>query len=569
MFYYQQSRYTVAWYTEDSMLQKTALSILKLGHTAFLTGAAGSGKSYVLREYISYLRRHGIRYAITASTGIASTHIGGTTIHAWSGIGIRQRLTAFDMDAIEEKANVYKRWNDTQVLIIDEISMLHASFVDMLDKLGKHLRRNDKPFGGLQVVFTGDFFQLPPVVRNDNQYESTDVFAFTSRAWKEAKPVVCYLTEQFRQDDDTLTNILNAIRSGEVEEDHYLTLKESAEKPHTDDHIKLYTHNENVDLINRKEFDVLSGETRTFEMITKGKGPVLESLKNNCLADEVLELKIGAKVICIKNDMERRYVNGSMGIVVDFEKDGSPVVELREGKRVTMKADTWRIEEDGKVKAEICQIPVKLAWAITVHKSQGMTLERAEIDLSRAFASGQGYVALSRLRSLDGLHLVGFNPQALQIGEEVREADYTFRAKSEQAENAIGKYSDADLKLLHEKFITESGGSIEELDDDEAEEIQEKTKSHVVTQEMLAGGMTLKEIAEARELSVDTIIGHIEKLKELGEAVSLDHVLPAKKDVTAIKKAFKELDTQKLTPVFDSLKEKYTFHEIRLVRAAL
>lgn len=551
------------------MTQKTALDILKLGHTAFLTGAAGAGKSYVLREYISYLRRHGVRYAVTASTGIASTHIGGTTIHAWSGIGIRQKLTPYDLDAIEEKANLYKRWNDTQVLIIDEISMLHASFVDMLDKLARHMRRNDAPFGGIQVVFTGDFFQLPPVVRNNNEYESTDVFAFSSKAWKEAKPVVCYLTEQWRQEDDTLTTILNAIRLGEVEEDHYLTLQETNKKPHVDDHIKLYTHNANVDEINQGEFEKLEGETRVYEMVTKGKGAVLESLKNNCLADEILELKIGAKVICIKNDTERRYVNGSMGVVVDFEADNSPVIELASGKRVTIKADTWRIEEDGKVKAELSQLPIKLAWAITVHKSQGMTLERAEIDLSRAFASGQGYVALSRLKSLNGLHLVGFNPQALHISEEVREADHVFRTKSEQAEYAIAKYSESDIVSLHEKFLTESGGTLQELDEDEADELQEKTKTHAVTQEMLKEGLTIKEIADARGLSPDTIIGHIEKLKELGEDVFIDHVLPPKKDVTVIKKAFKELETTKLSPVFDQLKGKYTFHQLRLVRAVL
>ncbi|MEN9338254.1 MAG: hypothetical protein RIQ41_568 [Candidatus Parcubacteria bacterium] len=551
------------------MIQKVALDILKLGHTAFLTGAAGAGKSHVLREYISYLRRHGIRYAVTASTGIASTHIGGTTIHAWSGIGIRQRLTSYDLDAIEEKANLHKRWNDTQVLIIDEVSMLHASFVDMLDTVARHMRRTQKPFGGMQVVFTGDFFQLPPVVRQGNEYESVDVFAFTSRAWKESKPVVCYLTEQFRQDDDMLTNILNAIRSGDVEEDHYLTLQESANTPHTDDHIKLYTHNENVDAINKKAFDALPGDVHTFEMITKGKGPVLASLKNNCLADEVLTLKVGAKVICIKNDTERRYVNGSMGVVSEFAKDGSPIVELRDGKRVTIQADTWRIEEDGKVKAELCQLPIKLAWAITVHKSQGMTLDRAEIDLSRAFASGQGYVALSRLKSLDGLHLVGFNPQSLQISEEVREVDYTFRAKSEQAENALTKYSKAELGAMHDKFLVEAGGTLEELADDEIEEVAEKTKSHVVTQEMLASGMALKDIADTRGLSVDTIIGHIEKLVELGEPVQIAHVLPVKKDVQVITKAFTKLDTRKLSPVFEELNGKYTFHQIRLVRASL
>lgn len=551
------------------MTQSIALTILKLGHTTFLTGAAGAGKSYVLREYITYLKKHGISYAVTASTGIASTHISGSTIHSWSGIGIKDRMTSYELDALEEKQNVYKRWNNTSVLIIDEVSMLHANFIDMLDKVAKHIRRNDKPFGGMQVVFTGDFFQLPPIVKNGSQGESDNVFAFQSVAWKEAKPVVCYLSEQFRQDDDRLSSLLNAIRAGDIDDGYYEMLKEKTEVPHTGDHIKLYTHNENVDLINKEAFNKVKGETKTYHMVTKGKAALLASLKNNCLADEVLQLKVGAKVICIKNSQDRSYVNGSMGEVIAFDNEGAPIVELVSGKKVTIKADSWKIEEDGKVKAEISQLPVKLAWAITVHKSQGMTLDKAEIDLSRAFASGQGYVALSRLTSLEGLYLKGFNPQALMISEQVQEMDAVFRARSTQAEDAINKYDAAKLAVLHEKFLTESGGTVAELEVSDDDEIETKTASHMITKNMLDEGKTLQEVAEDRKLSLDTVLGHIEKLREYKEDVKLDHTLPKQKDFDKIAKTFEKLDTRKLTPVYDSLGGKVSYQDIRLVRVYL
>lgn len=551
------------------MTQATALKILKLGHTIFLTGAAGAGKSYVIREYIAYLKRHGIRYAVTASTGIASTHINGTTIHSWSGIGIKQKLHAYDLDSLEEKQNLHKRWNEVQVLVIDEVSMLHASFVDMLDKVGKHLRRSDKPFGGIQVIFTGDFFQLPPVVRFGDEYENKEVFAFTSSAWKEAKPVICYLTEQFRQEDDRLTSILYAIRQGDVEEGHYEMLKNTHDKVHTDDHIKLYTHNENVDEINMTAFNKIQGEEKSYHMITKGKAQLVTSLKNNCLAEEVLHLKIGAKVICIKNAQDKSYVNGSLGVVISFDKESSPIVELTNGKKIAIKADSWKIEEDGKIKAELQQLPLKLAWAITVHKSQGMTIDKAEIDLSRSFVSGQGYVALSRLRSLDGLYLKGINPKALMIAEQVREADTTFRSRSHQAERAITKYSLEQLEILHNKFLTEHGGTLAELDESEIGEVEIRSSSHEKTKDMLKNGLTLTEIAEVRSLSVDTIIGHVEKLREFKEEIKLSHTLPPKKTLELIKKTFKKLDTRKLTPVYEHLQGKCSYQDIRLVRAYL
>lgn len=549
------------------MTQKEALTILKLGHTTFLTGAAGAGKSYVLREYLAYLRAHRVPYAITASTGIAATHVGGQTIHSWSGLGIRNSLTAYDLDALTEKQPLYKKWNGVKVLIIDEVSMLSAQFLDMLGALGKEMRRDGRPFGGLQVIFSGDFFQLPPISKRD---EMQALYAYHALAWKEAKPVICYLTEQHRQEDNELTNILKEIRTQDVTEYTYDLLRERSEVNAERSVTKLYTHNVDVDSINQKEFEKIEGDTREYRMVTKGSAKNIEMLKNNCLAHETLSLKIGVKVMCIKNDLERRFVNGSLGTVHAFDAEGAPVVELADGKKVTVRADSWRMEEDGKVRAELSQIPLRLAWAVTIHKSQGMTLDEAEIDLSKAFAPGMGYVALSRLKSLEGLFLKGLGNSALLLSSEVREMDDTFQAKSDLAAEALLKYKEEDLIKKQEDFIISCGGSLEEAPV-ASDEIEEKISTFEETKMLLKEKMSLQDIAKKRELTVDTIIGHIEKMVERDEEVTIDHLLPKKKDLAHIEKALADIlkkeGAYKLTPTFDALGGVYDFHTLRLVRA--
>lgn len=230
------------------MLQSDALKILKAGRNVYLTGAAGAGKTYVINQYIEYLKDHKVNPSITASTGIAATHIGGMTIHSWSGIGIKNDLTDWDIDGMEQKQYLVKRLTAAHVLIIDEVSMLSPNMLDMVDQVCKALRRSTEPFGGLQIVLSGDFFQLPPIQRGVRAGE--EEFADSSHAWKQADIRTCYITEQYRQGEDPITAILNDVRDGTITKKSMELLQSRVGKEFDSDvvePIRLYTHNTNVD----------------------------------------------------------------------------------------------------------------------------------------------------------------------------------------------------------------------------------------------------------------------------------------------------------------------------------
>ena len=239
-----------------------------------------------------------------------------------------------------------------------------------------------------------------------------------SHAWKVMKPAICYLTEQHRQEDDAFPrDPLNAMRENAITKTHLdaingrLNASVSAALP-----TKLYTHNVDVDSINYAELQKLEGEVKEFVMSGRGSDPLVDALKKSCLAPEQLKLKIGAEVMFIKNNYEAGYVNGTRGVIKTFDSRGEPVVEIYStGQRIPVSAMDWEVEENGRVKASITQYPLRLAWAITIHKSQGMSLDSAEIDLSKTFAYGMGYVALSRVRTLAGIRLVGFSPESLNV----------------------------------------------------------------------------------------------------------------------------------------------------------
>ena len=412
------------------MTQKEALELLKQGYNAYVTGPAGSGKTYLLNQLIEHLKKEKVPVAVTASTGIAATHMNGVTIHSWSGLGIKDKVTDRDIKDLLGRDYLARNILPAKVLIIDEVSMLHAWQLDAVDRICRAFKENDQPFGGIQTILSGDFFQLPPVQKGGQVAQ----FVVDSTIWQQMDLHVCYLEEQYRHLDEKLSGLLKQVRRNEAG-DEAKGLLLSREYQEIDSDIKptkLYTHNADVDAINNMELDKIDSKKYVYHMHEQGDSRLIETLKKSCLAPEQLELKKDAVVMFVRNNFKRGYVNGTLGKVRGFDKQDRPIIKTKEGRKIIATPESWKVEEYGLVKASISQIPLRLAWAITVHKSQGMSLDAAEVDLSKTFVEGMGYVAPSRIRSLSGLRLMGLNDLALRINPGVIELDKQLIEQSEK-----------------------------------------------------------------------------------------------------------------------------------------
>ncbi len=567
------------------MNQTIALKILKSGKNVFITGSAGTGKTHLLNNYIQYLRERKVIPTIVAPTGIAASHLNGQTIHSFFALGIQDVIDEPYIGSLLKKKYLILRFSKLKVLIVDEVSMISPEIFSSMDKILRAFKETNAPFGGVQVILSGDFFQLPPVSKNYNAKK----FAWQSSSWKELDLKTCYLEEKFRQDDNQLIHILDEIRSGSISSVSHDILNKRFEKALDIDFVatKLYTHNIDVDRINQEELDKLPSEPRTFNFEGKGSQKNVEKVFKTSLVLETLTLKKDAVVLFIKNNHDLGYVNGTTGMVTGFEEESKrPIVKLASGRSLVVPFEDWSVEnEKGEVVATVTQIPLRLAWAITIHKSQGMTLDAAEIDLSKTFETGQGYVALSRIRNIEGLRLMGLNEMALQVDPLILSIDHRIVGASKRAKAEIEEVSAETLKVLNDNYIEKLGGTldIEVIEAEKKKLSSEKViktstpePNHIRTKQLIEGSDTLEMLIERRGMTIGTILKHFALLKEDDATLDLEKFRPddafvkrVEEIVADIKREKREEDfTEKgglrLKPIFTALDEKYSYEEIKL-----
>ncbi|KKA19930.1 DNA repair and recombination protein pif1, mitochondrial [Rasamsonia emersonii CBS 393.64] len=456
-------------------------AVVDKGKSIFFTGSAGTGKSVLMREIIKKLRekyrREPDRVAVTASTGLAACNIEGVTLHSFAGIGLGKESAQELVKKIRKNQKARNRWLRTKILIIDEVSMVDGDLFDKLEEIARRIRNNGRPFGGIQLVVTGDFFQLPPVPESGNREAK---FAFSAATWNTCIEHTVLLTHVFRQKDPEFAEMLNEMRLGKISQrtiDAFKKLSRPLDFHDSLEATELFPTRAEVDNANGLRMSKLSGETMTFHAVDSGtiQDPqVRDKLLANCMAPPVIHLKKGAQVMLIKN-MEDTLVNGSLGRVVafmdeatfdyyrenedEFVEDAGYLSDeekaARARKRIRALAhkekedgintsrkwplvcfvqpdgterhllcqpETWKIElPNGEVQAQRQQVPLILAWALSIHKAQGQTLQRVKVDLGRVFEKGQAYVALSRATSQAGLQVFGFDPKKVMVHPKVIE----------------------------------------------------------------------------------------------------------------------------------------------------
>ncbi|KAL2611754.1 hypothetical protein R1flu_023446 [Riccia fluitans] len=450
-------------------LSKQQLKVLKaisMGDSVFLTGSAGTGKSFVLEFAIRVLKaKYGASAVfVTASTGLAACALGGTTVHAFAGIGLGVGSKESLADKVKSRKDSRMRWQAAKALIVDEISMIDGELFDKLDYIGRIVRNNPRPFGGLQLIVTGDFYQLPPV----NPETPNKYFAFDADCWNRCFHLQMELQHVFRQSDQDFVGLLNEIRRGGCSSENEVTLRSCTGPVDQSSGIvltRLYPRKVDVSRENEQNLRALNQPTVMFIAKDEARNDFAKRQLDNVRVEAIIALCVGAQVMLAKNlDSSVGLVNGARGVVVGFCTPDDPrASEMNKAHISVSPSGVWPLVRfacdnverfvapeswsvlDGEVEvAKRTQVPLSLAWALSVHKCQGMTLDRVETDLSRAFDYGMVYVALSRVKSLQGLRLIGFDPTKIRVHPKV--ARFYEELESANASQEEANFEEADWK---------------------------------------------------------------------------------------------------------------------------
>ncbi|KAI3835786.1 hypothetical protein MKW92_033247 [Papaver armeniacum] len=418
--------------------QKLVLEEVSKGKSVFITGSGGTGKTFLLKQIVNLLKQEVHKpdeVFVTASTGVAACALNGQTLHSFAGIGLGEDDEDELLGRVCKNKLASQRWKQVKALVIDEISMISGELFDKIEYIAQMCKpkRKGQIWGGIQLIVSGDFFQLPPIIKYSNG--EVKEFAFEAECWNESFDLQIELTQVFRQSDLQFIELLQWIRKGYRDANMLklldkCCLNELVNVP--SDVPRLFPRNEDVKRLNNERLKNLGQEIVSYRAVDRGVNPWRNQLQQG-IAPDVLEICLGARVMLIKNkDVEAGLVNGAVGTVIGFDRDYAskvlkkmcaerirPKVRFDSGLEMVIEPDTWEVTEGNEVQAQRAQIPLILAWAVSIHKCQGMTLDRLQTDLSRAFGCGMVYVALSRVRSLDGLYMSGFSASKIKAHPKV------------------------------------------------------------------------------------------------------------------------------------------------------